>query len=120
MGRLDRKVAFVAGAARGVGRSLSTRLAEEGADIIAIDMCGQVDSVAYRMATPDDLSQTVSQVEARGRRVIAARVDVRDLGLLRSRFVQPMGFFAGTLRFRGRELAVTELPGVTEDQDMLW
>jgi (+)-trans-carveol dehydrogenase len=82
MGRLEGKVALVTGAARGVGRSLSSRLAEEGADIIAIDICGQVDSVAYRMATPDDLRHTVSQVEAQGRRIIAAQVDVRDLGLL--------------------------------------
>ena len=78
MGRVEAKVAFVTGAARGLGRSLSTRLAEEGADIIAIDVCGQVDSVAYGMATPDDLSRTASEVETLGRRIIAAQVDVRD------------------------------------------
>ena len=53
-------------------------------------------------------------------RPLHAHRDVRDLGLLRSRFVQPLGFFAGRLRFRGREVVLTELPGVTEDQDMLW
>ncbi len=53
-------------------------------------------------------------------RPLHAHRDVRDLGLLRSRFLQPLGFFAGSLRFRGREIALTELPGVTEDQDMLW
>ena len=53
-------------------------------------------------------------------RALHAHRDVRDLGLLRSRFLQPLGFFAGTLRFGGREIELTELPGVTEDQDMLW
>ena len=53
-------------------------------------------------------------------RALHAHRDVRDLGLLRSRFVQPLGFFSGRLRFRGRDLALDELPGVTEDQDMLW
>src|SRR5690349_14268700 len=84
MGRVEGKVAFVTGAARGLGRSLSTRLAEEGADIIAVDVCGQVDSVAYGMATPDDLRHTVSEVETLDRRIIAAQVDVRDLATLTS------------------------------------
>jgi len=53
-------------------------------------------------------------------RALHAHRDVRDLGLVRSRFLQPLGFFAGTLRFGGREIELTELPGVTEDQDMLW
>ena len=53
-------------------------------------------------------------------RPLHAHRDVRDLLVLRSRFVQPLGFFAGTLRFRGREVTLAELPGVTEDQDMLW
>jgi (+)-trans-carveol dehydrogenase len=82
MGRVEGKVAFVTGAARGQGRSHGLRLAEEGADIIAIDVCGQVDSVAYPMATSEDLEETVSQVEALGRRIVAAQVDVRDSELL--------------------------------------
>ncbi|HEY3587587.1 MAG TPA: DUF2804 domain-containing protein [Myxococcaceae bacterium] len=53
-------------------------------------------------------------------RPLHAHRDVRDLGLLRSRFVQPLGFFAGSLRFRGQEIQLTEMPGVTEEQDMLW
>lgn len=53
-------------------------------------------------------------------RPLHAHRDVRDLGLLRSRFLQPLGFFTGRLRFRGREITLGELPGVTEDQDMLW
>jgi (+)-trans-carveol dehydrogenase len=63
-GRVEGKVAFVTGAARGQGRSHAIRLAQEGADIIAIDICAQVDSVPYAMATPDDLAQTVKEVEA--------------------------------------------------------
>ncbi|HSS10754.1 MAG TPA: mycofactocin-coupled SDR family oxidoreductase [Acidimicrobiales bacterium] len=82
MGRVEGKVAFVTGAGRGQGRSHGVRLAEEGADIIAIDVCGQVESVAYPMATPEDLEETVAQVEALDRRIIAAQVDVRDLALL--------------------------------------
>ena len=53
-------------------------------------------------------------------RPLHAHRDVRDLLVLRSRFLQPLGFFAGKLRFRGREIVLSELPGVTEDQDMLW
>lgn len=53
-------------------------------------------------------------------RPLHAHRDVRNLRVLRSRFLQPLGFFAGTLRFRGREITLAELPGVTEDQDMLW
>jgi SDR family mycofactocin-dependent oxidoreductase len=82
MGRVEGKVAFITGAGRGQGRSHGVRLAEEGADIIAIDVCGQVDSVAYPMATPEDLEETVAQVQALDRRIIAAQVDVRDFALL--------------------------------------
>jgi hypothetical protein len=53
-------------------------------------------------------------------RALHAHRDVRNLGLLRSRFLQPLGFFSGRLRFRSRNLVLDELPGVTEDQDMLW
>src|SRR5919106_1433928 len=64
MGKLDGKVAFITGAARGQGRSHAVRLAREGADIIAIDLFAQIDSVAYSMATPADLDQTVKEIEA--------------------------------------------------------
>jgi len=77
-GRLVGKVAFVTGAARGQGRSHAVRLAEEGADIIAIDICAQVASVPYVMATPEDLQQTTKEVEALGRRIYAAQADVRN------------------------------------------
>ncbi|HEY2522196.1 MAG TPA: mycofactocin-coupled SDR family oxidoreductase [Streptosporangiaceae bacterium] len=83
-GRVEGKVAFVTGAARGQGRSHAIRLAEEGADIIAIDLAAQVDSVPYAMATPDDLAQTVKEVEALDRRIVAVTADVRDYGAVKA------------------------------------
>src|SRR4029078_13699723 len=79
MGKLDGQVAFITGAARGQGRAHANRLAEEGADIIAIDICGQIESVVYPMSSGEDLDETVRQVEALGRRIVAHQADVRDL-----------------------------------------
>jgi SDR family mycofactocin-dependent oxidoreductase len=72
------KVVFITGAARGQGRAHAVRFAEEGADVIAFDLCDQLDSVAYPMATPEDLDETVNLVEKTGRRIVAERGDVRD------------------------------------------
>ena len=83
-GRVEGKVAFVTGAARGQGRSHALRLAQEGADIIAIDLVGQIDSVPYDMARPADLEETVRQVEALDRRIVATQADVRDYDALKS------------------------------------
>ncbi|WP_030486520.1 mycofactocin-coupled SDR family oxidoreductase [Micromonospora chokoriensis] len=83
-GRVAGKVAFVTGAARGLGLHQAIRFAEEGADIIAVDICGQVESVPYRMAGPGQLKETAERVEALGRRVVTAEVDVRDFGSLRA------------------------------------
>jgi SDR family mycofactocin-dependent oxidoreductase len=83
-GRVAGKVAFITGAARGQGRSHAIRLAEEGADIIAVDICADYPTVPYPMATEADLAETAKQVEALGRRIVTARVDVRDLAALRS------------------------------------
>jgi SDR family mycofactocin-dependent oxidoreductase len=82
VGKLDGKVALITGAARGQGRSHAVRLAQEGADVIAVDICEQLDTVPYPMATPEDLQQTVKEVEALDRRIVATRADVRDLGAL--------------------------------------
>ncbi len=78
------KVAFITGAARGQGRAEALRLAADGADIIAIDLCAQIESVPYPLATPDDLAATVKLVEESGARIVAAQVDVRDEEALRS------------------------------------
>ncbi|MCV7001737.1 mycofactocin-coupled SDR family oxidoreductase [Mycolicibacterium alvei] len=72
------KVAFITGAARGQGRAEALRLAADGADIIAIDLCEQIESVPYPLATPDDLAATVKLVEEAGGRIVAAQADVRD------------------------------------------
>lgn len=80
--QFDGKVAFITGAARGQGRSHAVRFAEEGADIIAFDLCGQIDSVAYPMATREDLDETVNLVEKTGRRIVAEQGDVRDFAAL--------------------------------------
>jgi SDR family mycofactocin-dependent oxidoreductase len=77
MGKLEGKVAFITGAARGQGRSHAIRLAQEGADIIAVDICETFDSMNYPLATPEDLAQTVKEVEAEDRRIVATKGDVR-------------------------------------------
>lgn len=83
-GRVEGKVAFITGAARGQGRSHALRLAEEGADIIAVDLAGPIPNLAYSHATEEDLAETVRQVEALDRRIVAARADVRDRDALKS------------------------------------
>src|SRR5467141_116445 len=83
-GRVEGKVAFITGAARGQGRSHAVTLAREGADIIAVDIAAQIDTVPYPMATPEDLAQTVKEVEGLGRRIVASRTDVRDYDALKA------------------------------------
>jgi SDR family mycofactocin-dependent oxidoreductase len=83
-GTLQGCVAFVTGAARGQGRAHAIRLAREGADIIALDICAPVsDCVTYPAATPEDLAQTVRSVQAEGRKILARAVDIRDSTALR-------------------------------------
>ncbi len=81
-GRVEGKVAFITGAARGQGRSHAIRLAEEGADIIAVDICEDVPITGYPGATDADLAITVKNVEALGRRIVALKADVRDYDAL--------------------------------------
>jgi (+)-trans-carveol dehydrogenase len=83
MGRVEGKVAFITGAARGQGRSHALRLAAEGADVIAVDICRQVDPVPYEMSNPADLAETVRLVESLGRKIVAVEADVRDFEALR-------------------------------------
>src|ERR1700691_18905 len=82
MGRLEGKVALITGAARGQGRSHAVRFAEEGADVIAVDVCEDFPTTRYAGATEADLAETVRQVEAFDRRIVAKRVDVRNLEAL--------------------------------------
>jgi SDR family mycofactocin-dependent oxidoreductase len=83
-GRVEGKVALISGAARGQGRSHAVRLAEEGADIIAFDICGPIDNMAYPHSTPDDLAETIDLVKAQNRRIVADQVDVRDYDKLKA------------------------------------
>lgn len=116
-GRLAGKVAFITGAARGLGRSHAVRLAEEGADIIAVDICAPVPTIdTYPPATRADLDETVRQVEKLGRTIISAVVDVRDeraLGEALSRGVEELGGLdivianAGVVSF-GSAVEITE------------
>jgi (+)-trans-carveol dehydrogenase len=82
MGKLEGKVAFITGAARGQGRAEAVRLAQEGADIIAVDICAQIPTAGYQMSSPEDLEETVRLVEAEDRRIIARQGDTRDVGRL--------------------------------------
>jgi (+)-trans-carveol dehydrogenase len=83
-GRVEGKVAFITGAARGQGRSHAVRLAQEGADIIAVDICKQIESVAIPLSTPEDLAETADLVKAHDRRIYTAEVDVRDYAALKA------------------------------------
>lgn len=78
-GKLEGKVAFITGIGQGQGRSHAIRLAEEGADIIGVDACEAFPIVPYPLPTEADMQQTVKEVEARGRKIVARKVDVRDL-----------------------------------------
>lgn len=84
MGRVEGKVAFITGAARGQGSSHAIRLAQEGADIIAVDFCRDLESVPYPLGNKDDLEQTVKAVEALQRRIVAVEADVRDYDAVKS------------------------------------
>jgi len=82
-GALEGRAALITGAARGQGRAHAVRLANEGADVIAIDICTPVsESITYPAATPEDLNETVRAVEATGRKILARQVDIRDSAAL--------------------------------------
>ena len=94
MGSLEGKVAFITGAGRGQGRSHALRLADEGADIIALDICADaVETVSYGLATRADLEETVALIEAKGRRALAGEADVRDLGQVQKVVDEGLGQF---------------------------
>jgi SDR family mycofactocin-dependent oxidoreductase len=117
VGRLEGKVAFITGAARGQGRSHAVRLAQEGADIIAVDICAQIDTVLYAMPSPADLEQTVKEVEAEGRRCVARQVDVRDVAALRQAFEE------GTAELGPVDIVLANAgigPGGHEPRDQDW
>ena len=118
MGLLDGKVAFVTGAARGQGRSHARRLAEEGADIIAIDACASPDWLSYPLATEADLAQTVKVVESLDRRIVARRADVRDLGAVRAALAAGVAELGGRLDIVCANAAIISQPGPTWEIDL--
>ena len=95
MASLSGRVAFITGAARGQGRAHAMKLASEGADIIAVDLCDQIASVPYPMATADDLAATVKLVEDTGARIVAREADVRDPGSLATALRAGLDAFGG-------------------------
>ncbi|WP_214401029.1 mycofactocin-coupled SDR family oxidoreductase [Pseudonocardia lacus] len=92
-GTLAGKVAFITGAARGQGRAHAVRMAEEGADIIAVDICAPMRTVPYPLGTTEDLEETVRAVEKLDRRIHAEAADVRDRAALQAAFERGVGRF---------------------------
>jgi SDR family mycofactocin-dependent oxidoreductase len=84
VGRVNGKVAFITGAGRGQGRSHAVRLAEEGANIIAVDICHDIDTCPYPLSTMDDLEETARLVEKTGQKIVIRQADVRDLDALKA------------------------------------
>ena len=118
MGLLDGKVAFVTGAARGQGRSHAKRLAEEGADIIAIDACATPGWLSYDLASEADLARTVKEVEALGGAIIARRADVRDLDAVRAVLDEGVAEFGGRLDIVCANAAIISQPAPTWEIDL--
>ncbi len=94
MNRVDGKVVLVTGAARGQGRSHAVRLAQEGAHIIAFDLCADIASNEYPLASPADLEETARLVKEAGQQVVTARVDVRDRAGLETALAEAVGSWA--------------------------
>ncbi|MGI5129905.1 mycofactocin-coupled SDR family oxidoreductase [Pseudonocardia sp. CA-107938] len=119
-GRLDGKVAFITGAARGLGRSHAVRLAEEGADIIAVDLCGPLETVdAYPPATEEDLAETVRAVEKLDRRIVTAVADVRD-GAVLAEVVSAAVAELGGLDVAVANAGIVSFGGTLELEERAW
>lgn len=114
MGRLEGKVAFITGAARGQGRSHAVRLAQEGADIIAIDICDRIPENPYDPATAEDLAETVRQVEALDRRIVATTADVRDYDQLKTALDEGVAQL-GRLDIVSANAGISGSPNAAED-----
>lgn len=122
MGSLDGRVAFITGVARGQGRSHAIRLASEGADIIGVDICADIDANGYPMASRDELDETVALVESAGATMLGSVADVRDFAALKSALDAGVGYF-GRLDIvcANAGIAPTAFREVTIDEDLeMW
>ncbi len=119
MGKLDGRVAFVTGAARGQGRAHAVTLAGEGADIIAVDNFAPIETVEYPLSTAADMEVTVKEVEATGRRIIAGEVDVRDLGRMTS-FVNDAVGELGRLDIVAANAGIVSAAATVELTEQMW
>lgn len=113
MGRVEDKVAFITGVARGQGQSYALRLAEEGADIIGVDLLEDECFAPYPMATQADMDETIALVEKTGRRIVTAKADVRD----RAALAEAVG--VGVAEF-GRLDIVSANAGISPTGGMTW
>ncbi|QEN12958.1 mycofactocin-coupled SDR family oxidoreductase [Mycolicibacterium sp. ELW1] len=118
MGSASGKVAVITGAGRGQGRSHAVRLAREGADVVVIDFDGDIGSVAYPLATNEDLLETVRLVEGEGRRALAVNADVRDRNAVEKAVVRTLETFGriDILSANAGILSYAPAPEVTPDQ----
>ncbi|MDT5215891.1 MAG: hypothetical protein QOK18_4130 [Mycobacterium sp.] len=119
MGSLSGKVAFITGAARGQGRAHAVKLASEGAEIIAVDLCDQIASVPYPMATADDLNATVKLVEETGVRIVAQEADVRDRAALKTALKAGVEELGGRLDIVIANAGIAPMAGEDAWQDVI-
>jgi SDR family mycofactocin-dependent oxidoreductase len=123
MGKLDGRVAFITGAGRGQGRAHAVRLAEEGADIIVVDICADLPSVPYPLATVDDLEHTAKLVRDTGARVVTKVADVRDITALRTAFDDGVAQLGGRIDIVVANAGIMHFGDVDEnhpDDDFAW
>ena len=118
-GSLSGKVAFITGAARGQGRAHAVKLASEGADVIAVDICDQIASVPYPMATPDDMAHTVKLVEDTGARIVASMADVRDRAAIKTAVKAGVEELGGRLDITIANAGIAPMAGEDAWQDVL-
>ncbi|MDT5323819.1 MAG: hypothetical protein QOF25_971 [Mycobacterium sp.] len=118
-GSLKGKTAFITGAARGQGRADAVKLASEGADIIAVDLCDQIASVPYPMATADDLAATVKLVEETGARIVATQADVRDRAALKDALKAGVNELGGRLDIVVANAGIAPMAGEDAWQDVI-
>ena len=116
---LEGRVAFITGAARGQGRAHAVLLASLGADIVAVDLCDQIASVPYPLATPEDLAATVKLVEDTGARIVATQADVRDRAALKSALMAGVNEFGGRLDIAIANAGIAPMAGEDAWQDVI-